>query len=296
MGMTRTERSGVLPVDKPAGPTSHDVVAHARRALGTRRIGHTGTLDPFATGLLLLCVNGATRIAEFLVGLDKTYTATMRLGVQTDTDDATGTVTAVAAADADPGAARVRAVLAGFEGTHLQTPPAYAARKVDGERMYKAARRGEAVDAPAVPTTIHAIRLLDYAAPLVTFEVHCGSGTYIRAIARDAGLRLGCGAHLTGLRRTAIADFRVEDAVPLDQLHDADIVARHWIEPRNALPHLPAIELDDPQAARIRHGQRLPMEGADEALPVLLLNQGRLLAVADRRDGVLHPRKVLSGE
>jgi tRNA pseudouridine55 synthase len=285
---------GVLPVDKPAGPSSHDVVARARRALGTRRVGHTGTLDPFATGLLLLCVGTATRIAEQLVGLDKRYLATMRLGIETDTDDATGTPVAGPSAEL-PDSDRVAAVLGAFAGTHEQRPPAYSARKVGGERLYRAARRGAVVDAAPRLVTIHAIRLLAYRPPDADFEVHCGSGTYIRAIARDAGRVLGCGAHLAALRRTRVGRFGVEAAIPLDALEEPGAADAARIPAAEALAHLPAVVLDDAGLARIRHGQRLPGDGAD-APEVRLLHDGRLVALASRRDGVLHPRKVLDAD
>ncbi|HEU0078306.1 MAG TPA: tRNA pseudouridine(55) synthase TruB, partial [Longimicrobiaceae bacterium] len=189
-------RGGVLPVDKPVGPTSHDAVAAVRRALRIRQVGHTGTLDPFASGLLLVCFGPATRLAEYLTPLPKTYRATMRLGEATDTDDRTGEVLARSDAWRELTEAQLRAALERQVGEIEQLPPRFSAKKVGGERMYAAARRGEEVVRTAVPVTIYAIRVIRIALPEVEFEVECGAGTYIRAIARDVGDALGVGGHL----------------------------------------------------------------------------------------------------
>src|SRR4051794_6711406 len=214
--------NGVLPVDKPVGPTSHDAVAAVRRALRTREVGHTGTLDPFASGLLLVCVGRATRLAEYLTGLPKTYVATMRLGEVTDTDDLTGEVIHSSDAWRSLSHDAIEDALRAQVGTIQQLPPSYSAKKVGGERMYAAARRGETVERKPVAVTIHAIRVLGIDLPDVEFEVECGAGTYIRAIARDAGAALGVGGHLRALRRTRIGPHAVDRAVPLDALGDAD--------------------------------------------------------------------------
>ena len=227
---TAADIEGVLPVDKPVGPTSHDIVGIARRSLHTRRIGHTGTLDPFASGLLLLCVGRATRIAEYLTDMPKRYRAVMRLGVVTDTDDGTGTVMATH----DPSAvttAQVEAALAAQRGDILQTPPPYSAKKRDGVRSYDLARAGMAVQLEPVPVTIHELELMRHDGADVEFDVVASSGTYIRAIARDAGAALGVGAHLTSLRRTAIGSYRVDDALPLDGLDDAAGVKTALVAP-----------------------------------------------------------------
>jgi tRNA pseudouridine(55) synthase len=200
--------SGVIPVDKPAGPTSHDVVAMTRRALGTRRVGHTGTLDPFATGLLLVCVGSATRLAEYLTGLPKSYTATLRLGESTDTDDFEGTVVRSNAKWRSTSREDVVRALERQQGEILQVPPRYSAKKVEGKRSYAVAREGGDMALSPVPVTIHAIRVTRFNPPDVEFEVDCSRGTYIRAIARDAGDELGVGAHLVALRRTRIRDGR----------------------------------------------------------------------------------------
>src|SRR3954470_7378446 len=188
--------NGVLPVDKAVGPTSHDAVAAVRRALKTREVGHTGTLDPFASGLLLVCVGRATRLAEYLTGLPKTYVATMRLGEATDTDDLTGEVIHSSDAWRSLSKDAIADALRAQVGTIQQLPPSYSAKKVAGERLYAAARRGETVERKPVAVTIHSIRVLGIDLPDVEFEVECGAGTYIRAIARDTGAALGVGGHL----------------------------------------------------------------------------------------------------
>ncbi|MGH7502788.1 MAG: tRNA pseudouridine(55) synthase TruB [Longimicrobiales bacterium] len=265
--MTKTEATGsllgtgitdgVLPVDKPAGPTSHDVVARARLALGQRRIGHTGTLDPFASGLLLLCVGRATRIAEYLTRLSKQYRAVMTLGTGTGTDDATGAVTTISGAWRDLTAEQVAGALTDQIGTLLQRPPAYSAKKVAGERMYDLARKGLAPVPEPVSVEIHSLDIVDWAPPALTFDVVCSAGTYVRAIARDAGDRLGVPAHLSALRRTAIGSYRAEDAVSVECLDDAAVVQRAWITPLQALAHLPVFEIDAVSADALAHGRSI---------------------------------------
>lgn len=286
--------AGVLPVDKPEGPTSHDAVAAVRRALKTRQVGHTGTLDPFASGLLLVCVGAATRLAEYLTGLPKTYLATMRLGAATDTDDLTGD--AVASSDEWPSISRdqVEAALAAQVGTIQQLPPIYSAKKVGGERMYAAARRGDEVERTPATVTIHAIRLTRFEPPDVEFEVECGAGTYIRAIARDVGAALGVGGHLRTLRRTRVGPHAVERAVPLDALGDGDRVAAAMLSPLEAVAHLPRVAVDEGGIAALRHGRAVPASpDAPSGVPVALTTgAGELLAVAERDGDVVRPRKV----
>lgn len=283
----------VLPVDKPTGPTSHDVVAAARRSLGVRKIGHSGTLDPFASGLLLLCVGRATRLAEYLSGLDKRYEATARLGVATDTLDLDGEVIASAEASHVEKASVVDA-LAAFRGEIDQRPPQFSAKKVDGVRMHERARRGERVELPPCRVTVHQIDLLAFDPPEVRFAVHCSSGTYIRAIARDLGEALGVGAHLTALRRTAIGRVEVGDAVSLPALDVADAVAAARIAPLEALAHLPRVEVDEADAARLAHGQRLEVGDEAPAGLVAVSHIGALLAVGEVVGGRLAPRKVFA--
>lgn len=293
--MTHARGDGVLAVDKPEGPTSHDVVARARRALGTRRIGHTGTLDPFASGLLLLCVGRATRIAEYLSELPKTYRAVARLGEATDTLDRTGVL--VSRSDAWRGLDRaaVAAALEAQTGERLQVAPAYSAKKVAGERLYRLARRGQVTEVKPSPVTIHRIHLEHVELPDLSFEVECSSGTYIRAIARDLGEALGTGAHLIELRRTKVGSHDVSTAVPLDSLEEPAVVERAWMNPLRALGHLPQAVVDAKDAAAISHGREVPAPvGFAPGSTLVVGYDGALLAVASIQDGALRPKKVFA--
>lgn len=293
--MGRSDVAGVLRVDKAEGPTSHDVVAMARRALRVRRIGHTGTLDPFASGLLLLCIGWATRIAEYLVGLPKTYLAVARLGEVTDTDDRTGTVMEATDAWRALTEDRIEEAFHALIGRIRQVPPRYSAKKVAGERMYRSARRGEEVRAEAVEVEIHSLDVLSIELPFVRFRVECSSGTYVRAIARDVGHALGVGAHLTELRRTRIGTHDVAGAVPSDALTDESALRTAWLTPLEALSHLPVVELSAADAGRIAHGMSIvPPPGAITSGTVALAREGQLLAVADAHPDRLSPRKVFS--
>jgi len=285
---------GVLPVDKPAGPTSHDAVAAVRRALRTRQVGHTGTLDPFASGLLLVCVGPATRLAEYLTGMPKTYLATMRLGVATDTDDLTGDMIASSDDWRSISREQVEAALATQVGTIQQLPPLYSAKKVAGERMYAAARRGEEVERTPSAVTIYTIRLTSFDLPDVEFEVECGAGTYIRAIARDVGDALGVGGHLRTLRRTAVGPHSVDGAVPLSELGDAERVAAAMLAPLEAVAQMPRVVVDEAGLALLRHGRAVPAspETPSGAAVALASEGGELLAVGERHGDVVRPRKV----
>ena len=281
---------GILVVDKPAGWTSHDVVARARRLCATRKVGHAGTLDPMATGVLVLGVGRATRLLTFLVGCDKDYTATIRLGQATLTDDAEGEVTASAGAAGVERDAVVSAAAA-LTGDIEQVPSAVSAIKVKGERAYARVRSGEAVELAARPVTVSrfavgavraveadGIRLLD-----VDVEVSVSSGTYVRALARDLGAALGCGGHLTALRRTRVGGFGLEVAHPL-----AELEARQG-EPMPVTPLAEAAraafvvrQLDEAQARTLGFGQRLPSEVPGRAEPVAAIGpDGTLVAMLD---------------
>jgi tRNA pseudouridine55 synthase len=281
---------GVLPVDKPAGPTSHDVVARARRALRMRRIGHTGTLDPFATGLLLLCLGRATRIAEYLTGFDKRYTARVRLGISTDTHDDTGQVTAAAeltglTCDA------VDYALEQQRGPIMQLPPQYSAKKSGGERAYDVARAGGALTLAPVHVDIHELRITACELPFVDIDVHCSSGTYIRAIARDLGDTLGVGAHLVALRRTAIGDITLAQALHLEQLDDPQQVAAALVSSLAALGSLSRVNVSESDVEHLRHGRRVETD-ADVAGTVAIAANDELIAIGDAHDHVIRPRKV----
>lgn len=275
-------------VDKPAGRTSHDVVQRVRRVLGTRAVGHTGTLDPFATGLLVVLVGRATRLARFVEAQPKTYLATARLGVATDTDDLTGSPIGPSRDAAAVDDATVRAALAAFVGEQRQRPPRFSAKHVGGVRSYRLARRGVAVEPAEATITVHRIDLVAFAAPEVVFRVTVSAGTYVRALARDLGERLGVGAHLTALRREAIGALRVEDAVPLDRLGPADLRP-----PRAALGHLPSLELDPPARVAVSHGRAVPAAGGLPGSDVALVQGDELVAVARVEDGWLRPAVVL---
>lgn len=280
---------GALLIDKPAGPTSHDVVCRVRKAVGTRAVGHTGTLDPFASGLLVVLVGRATRLARFVEQQDKTYRATLRLGVSTDTDDRTGAVVQELAPARWPERAEVEAVLAAQVGRHEQRPPAYSAKHVDGERSYRRARRGEDVQLAPVAVTVRGCTLLRYDPPDVEFRVTASAGTYIRALGRDVGQALGTGGHLDQLRREAIGCLSVEDALPLDA-----VVPGLGLRPAAAvLGHLAHRELAADEVAAVRHGRSLAGDPALEG-HVALLVAGELLAVARAGEGRLHPVVVLA--
>ena len=284
-------------VDKPAGVTSHDVVQQVRRRLGIRAAGHTGTLDPFATGLLVVLIGRATRLARFVEAQPKTYLGTARLGVRTTTDDLTGRVVGTTNSGLVPTEPRVREALAEFLGAQLQQPPQYSAKRVAGERSYQKARRGERVELADVSVTVHRIELVSYAPPELTFRATVSAGTYIRAIARDLGDRLGIGAHLTSLRREAIGSLLVDDAVPLDQVN-ASVV----LPARSVLRDMPGVDLDDVGRREVIHGRAVvdgreagkrggcPMGGWEA---VALLGDGEVVAVARAEDGWLRPTVVL---
>lgn len=289
-----TGGDGILPVDKPEGPTSHDVVADVRRILDVRRVGHTGTLDPFASGLLLVCVGRATRLAEYLHPLPKDYVAEARLGQVTSTLDPEGELVRD-----DPGWAEldedgVRGALQQLLGPQNQRPPSYSAKKVDGERAYRRARRGEALKLPPVPVEIHELELIELALPLIRFRVRCSTGTYVRALARDLGEHLGVGAHLTALRRTAIGDFQADEAPDPEGLAGPGVLEAAWISPLEAVAHLPRVEVDEAEARRLTSGQSLPVapDAAPEFGPTAVVAGGELLAVAEPERGQLRPRKV----
>ncbi len=216
--------SGILLIDKPEGLSSFDVVRRVRRALGERKIGHLGTLDPFATGLLPLCLGEATKLVPYLLPEAKTYRATLRLGVATDTQDLTGRV--VSRTETWPAPEQVYQAAARFVGEIQQVPPMHSALHYQGERLYKLARRGETVDLPPRPVTIYRLEVEEVDLPRVTITVRCSQGTYIRTLAADLGAVLGCGAHLTALRRLEVGPFKVEDALSLAALEEAAPEAR----------------------------------------------------------------------
>lgn len=284
--------SGILLLDKPVGPTSHDAVARVRRAAGLRRVGHAGTLDPLADGLLVLGLGPAARFLEYLVGLDKTYETTVRLGQATTTYDAEGDVTAEHPVSVS--AAQLTAALDAFRGPIRQRVPSHSAVKRDGRPLYESARRGEMIDLPQRDVVIHALDLLAFDPPLVTLRVACSSGTYIRSLAHDLGAALGCGGHVAALRRTAVGVFSVDGAVPLDTL-TPESVAAALLPPAAAVAHLPRLEVDESEATRLSLGQRLAAPPDALAGNAAAFGpDGRFLGVVEVDGDVIRPRKMLS--
>lgn len=275
-------------IDKPAGWTSHDVVASVRRQLQTRAVGHAGTLDPFATGLLVVLVAKATRLARFAEGLTKRYDAVVRFGSATDTDDTTGHVTVVADIDAWPDLATVRRTVESFVGTYPQRPPAYSAKHVSGTRSHVLARRGQAIELPSVDVTVHRIELLAWSPPDLRVVAVVSRGTYVRALARDIGARIGIPAHCHALRRTAIGPFDVTDAVAPDAAGAAALLPMAAL-----LPELPSVVADAGAAREIGYGRRVAQSAPTDGRAALVAENGRLLAVADARDGWWYPSVVL---
>jgi tRNA pseudouridine55 synthase len=279
---------GVLLVDKPAGITSHDVVAIARRALGIRRIGHAGTLDPFATGLLILLTGRATRLLPYLDDEPKVYDATIRFGTETDTDDGTGAATRPGAA---PREQAVRAALPALTGPIDQLPPDYSAKQVGGQRAYDAARRGAPLALTPVRVTVHAWEWRAWREQELDATITCSGGTYIRALARDLGRATDSAAHLSALRRTGAGAFRVRDAVTLDQLKGG---AAAVCPPRDAVATLPAVVLSEADGARVAHGMAVPVAAHGESMRAALVDaEGALVAIAEREGAEWRPRVVL---
>ena len=255
--------SGILLLDKPQGLSSNAALGRAKRVLGIRKAGHTGTLDPMASGLLVLCFGEATKVAGFLLDGDKTYLAEVCLGANTETDDAEGEVVErreVPSLDRDA----VNLVLERFRGTIEQVPPMYSALKQQGERLYALARRGECVDRPPRKITIHELSLLHLQHDRLTLQIRCSKGTYIRSLARDLGEMLDCGGYLSALRRTQSDPFSLTDAVGLADLEAmSSDEAQACLKPADAaLTHFPAVHLDADDSRRVRLGQRLPPDRA----------------------------------
>ncbi|MEE8561321.1 MAG: tRNA pseudouridine(55) synthase TruB [Gemmatimonadota bacterium] len=302
--------SGILLVDKPEGPTSHDVVQQARRVLGIRRIGHTGTLDPFASGLLILCVGRATRLAEYFHIPAKRYEARVRLGMETTTHDRSGDIVAESAKWRDVSRERLEEALGKMVGAISQRPPAVSAKRVEGRRAHALVRSGCFVALPDVQVTVHELRVLEFRPPMFRLAAHVSTGTYVRAIARDLGRDLGCGAHLTALRRVAIGHLRASDGLPGRLLsrgvtREEVLQAAAWREPGAEMTWLPSRELTDEELGLARNGRPLRLSGSadrrretDEEAPrahrpVRLLHGGRLVAIAEPNGLLLRPRKVL---
>lgn len=258
---------GILNIDKPAGMTSHDVVNRVRRLAGTRRVGHAGTLDPLATGVLLVCLGRATRLVEYLMGQPKCYQTTVRLGQTTNTYDADGQIMtdkAVPAYDLS----QLEAVLQSFRGIIEQQPPAFSAIKQDGQPIYKLARQGKTVEVAARSVTIYELELMDWERPFLQLRVLCSTGTYIRSLAHDVGAALGCGGHVVALRRTAVGAFQVQQAVPLADLDAANLP--DFIQmPETAVFHLPPLHLNSTEAQKLQNGLSIPIAPHHPVAPLV---------------------------
>jgi tRNA pseudouridine55 synthase len=291
--------NGVLIIDKPAGLTSHDVVNQARRILQERSIGHLGTLDPMATGVLPLVTGTLTRLAQFYTKSEKVYEGTIRFGFATDTYDAEGEPTSLVQ-QVSLRAKEVEAVAARFRGIIEQTPPPFSAKKIKGVPAYKLARQQKEVVLKPVQVEIKEFEILAVEADCARFRARVASGTYMRSVAHDMGRELACGAHLESLRRTSVAEFNLEDAHTLEQLAEAagtpETVEAFFIHPRKLLPQLPSVTADEPTTARIRNGRTVNLPDLSRARQVKVFSgQRELIAIATRVAGTLfHPKLVLA--
>lgn len=276
---------GLLLVDKPSGVTSHDVVDVVRRRLETKKVGHAGTLDPMATGLLLIGVGRATRLLRFLGDLPKIYEGTLRLGIETTTLDADGDV--VRRTPVDVTEAQVAEAIGSLVGESLQRPPAYSAVKVGGRKLYEAAREGERLEASPRAIRVDAFDLLSFDPPDAAFRVTCSGGTYVRVLAADVGTALSCGAHLTALRRTAIGPYRADDAVAPDAVSEPLPIDA-------AVAHLPRLDLDVAEAVAASHGRPLGPAGLSGPYGVFAPD-GRLIGVYEDDGPRARPQVILAG-
>lgn len=290
-------KQGILNIDKPGGLTSHDVVARVRRLVGIRRVGHAGTLDPLATGVLLVCLGRTTRLIEYLVGRPKTYETTIRLGQTTDTYDAEGAIIAerpVAVTQRE-----LEAALTQFRGPIRQQPPLYSAVKQGGRPLYKLARqdaeRAAQIERPFRDVTIYELELLDFASPWLRLRIVCSSGTYIRSLAHDLGEVLGCGGHVVSLRRLAVGDFGVETAVPLDEL-TADNWQSYLLPGEAAVGHLPRLILSTPESEQLQQGKRVPQQPGQATADLIAVydEAGSFIGVATAEGGYWRPKKIMA--
>lgn len=281
-------KSGFVFVDKPLGMTSHDVVNQVRRVVGTKKVGHAGTLDPFATGLLILGINKATRLLGFLLGLDKSYRASMRLGVTTDTDDHTGSITAQTATS-NLTETEIRQAFATHVGARLQVPSTFSAKKIKGVKAYELARSGINVSLEAKEVQISSLRIQSIQTQLdvvdVEFEVRCSSGSYIRAIARDIGNELGVGGHLTQLERTTIGDFSLAQATSLNDL-------TLWPMLEICEKFLPLHEVNTDVLLSVQHGKELRLE-VHEGVSALV-HDNEVVAIIENTQGIITYKAVLT--
>ncbi len=287
--------SGVLVVDKPVGMTSHDVVQVIRKGSNIRRAGHTGTLDPRASGVLVVLIGPAVRLSEYVSASDKRYQAVLMLGTTTDTYDADGKTTSSSPVNVTE--EQFNTELQKFVGQIEQVPPPYSAVKVQGRKAYEMARKGEDVELEPRTINVYSLELLEWAPPEVVIDVNCSSGTYVRSLVNDLGERLGCGATLTGLRRTKSGRFTLRDAVPLRKLNEAFANGtwyQYLIPAAEALTDWPTIELNHEQVEALRHGHRIPAASSEQKKACGVSEQGELVALMelDETTNEWQPKKV----
>jgi tRNA pseudouridine55 synthase len=320
VSMSTFMMDGGFIIDKPAGITSHDAVARVRRIAGTRRVGHAGTLDPFATGVLVVCVGRATRLVQFLVGLEKQYIATVKLGFATDTQDSTGKQISQFASSNELSEHDIERVIQALLGPQQQVPPMYSAKKVAGRRLYQAARAGLEVARDPAAITVYSLELAGPAGGRFVelpdggrefvMKVRCSSGTYVRTLAHDIGARLGVGAHLSGLRRTAVGQFTIEKSATLERLQAGSTETvdsesekdglRGMLTPAELVSHLPALRLDRAAIAKVCSGQEVQVTGLAESMEAnavagLLSMEGTLIAIGEyvKQRAAVRPRVVI---
>ena len=289
------EASGFLNINKPLGMTSHDVVAKLRRGLKIKKVGHAGTLDPLATGVLVICVGNATRLSEYVMQSQKTYRAQIHLGVTTDTYDAEGSV--INRQDAS-GIRRdqVEEALRGFLGDIDQMPPMYSAIKQGGRKLYDLARAGETVERERRRITIHSLDVVNYSLPEFTLDVTCSAGTYIRSLAYDIGELLGVGAHLAGLARLASGRFTIETAVSPDTVLSTGHWGQHLVSPEMALADWPRVDLTIDDTEHIMHGRAITASASPNTIGFGYAPDGQLIAILRADDGHWRPHKVFSND
>lgn len=287
---------GFINLNKPTGITSHGAAEKVKKITGTHRVGHAGTLDPFATGVLVMAIGKATKLVEFLRKDDKEYEAVICLGATSDTYDGTGQITETPPPVPVPSGAQIASLLQQFTGEIIQQPPKFSAIKVHGTPAYKLARAGEEVDLAPRRITIHSIKLIEYRSPLVTINVHCSAGTYIRALAHDIGARLKTGAYLAALHRTQAGSFSIKDSIDL-----ADLTDKNWpqylLPPTVGIAHFPSYETTADGADRIKRGLKIKPSKGFAAGPIAIMSpQKELIAIGeyDNEEGYIRPTKVIA--
>lgn len=285
--------NGFLGIDKPAGWTSQDVASWVRKHFGIKKVGHTGTLDPMATGVLPLCLGGYTRLSSYITSSDKQYRAVVRLGVTTDSLDADGVITS-RSGNIPTDYAQVEAAVAEFRGAIAQVPPMYSAIRMGGRRLYELARRGIEVERPARNIFVHQLDIAVYAPPLLHLNVHCSKGTYIRSLADDIGKRLGCGAHLSTLRRISVGRVALEQCVAVYELEQAERICDVLLNPYAVLSDLASVCLTETQQGRFSNGNPVTYILSDAQDIVIVQNsRGILLGLGHIVEGILKPIRVI---